>query len=294
VDQTGDVDEDSVPAASVGSADRAALGDVGNIEKGREPVNPTPDSSVSMWFAECGQGDPLVLLHPAPVDSRAFAANVDGLARHFHIYAPDRRGHGHTPDPGGPMSFELMASDTIRFLESVVGGPAHLLGYSDGAVVALLTAMRRPDLVRRLVFAAGVFHRDGWADGVLDNDADPPEFMRDSYAEISPDGREHFDVVMAKLADEHRHEPSLAERDLQTLATRTLIMVGDDDEVRLEHAVAMYRVIADAELAVVPGTSHGLLPEKPELCNQIITDFLGKDPVPTFAPIRRLASAVTT
>jgi pimeloyl-ACP methyl ester carboxylesterase len=240
-----------------------------------------------MWFDERGHGDPLVLLHPAPVDSRAFGANLDGLAEHFHVFTPDRRGHGHTPDPGGPMSFELMAADTIEFLETVVGGPAYLLGYSDGAVVALLTALHRPDLVRRLVCAAGVFHRDGWEAGVLDNDAAPPEFMRDSYAEISPDGREHFDVVMAKLADEHAHQPSLTERELHTLATRTLVMVGDDDEVRLEHALAMYRALPDAELAVVPGTSHGLLPEKPELCNRLIVDFLGNDPVPTFAPIRR-------
>lgn len=127
-----------------------------------------------------------------------------------------------------------MAADTVAFLETVVSRPAYLLGYSDGAIVALLVAMRRPDLVRRLVFAAAVFHRDGWVEGVLDDDDAPPEFMRDSYAEISPDGRGHFDEVMAELAAEHAREPSLSERDLQTITTRTLIMIGDDDEVRLE------------------------------------------------------------
>ncbi len=64
-------------------------------------------------------------------------------------------------------------------------------------------------------------------------------------------------------------------------------MVGDDDEVQLEHAITMYRNMPDAELAVVPGTSHGLLVEKPDLCNLILTEFLTKDPVPTYAPIRR-------
>jgi pimeloyl-ACP methyl ester carboxylesterase len=66
-----------------------------------------------------------------------------------------------------------------------------------------------------------------------------------------------------------------------------LVMVGDDDEVRLEHAVAMYPAIPDAELMVVPGTSHGLLVEKPDLCNNVIRGFLIDDPVPTSAPIRR-------
>lgn len=67
-------------------------------------------------------------------------------------------------------------------------------------------------------------------------------------------------------------------------------MVGDDDEVKLEHAVALYRALPDAELAVVPGTSHGLLVEKRELCNTMIVDFLTTEPVPTSAPIRRAST----
>lgn len=256
-------------------------------------VSATQPGNVAMWYDERGTGDPLVLLHPAGVDSRAFTPNLEALAQRFHVYAPDRRGHGRTPDVDGPTSFELMAQDTIAFLESVVGGSADLLGYSDGAVVGLLVARRRPDLVRHLVFVAGVFHRDGWAEEVLDTDQAPPDFMRDSYAEVSPDGREHFDVVVAKVAALHEHEPSLTPADLRTIAGRTLVMAGDDDEVRLEHAIEMYRALPDAELAIVPGTSHGLLAEKADLCHVLITDFLTKDPVPTLAPIRRRTTPTT-
>jgi pimeloyl-ACP methyl ester carboxylesterase len=67
-------------------------------------------------------------------------------------------------------------------------------------------------------------------------------------------------------------------------------MLGDDDEVTLEHAITLYRALPNAELAVIPGTSHGLLVEKPELCNTIIVDFLSKEPMPTFAPIRRASA----
>jgi pimeloyl-ACP methyl ester carboxylesterase len=256
----------------------------------RQDVAMTPttqDGRVQMWHAEYGQGEPLVMLHPALTDSRALATNYEGLSQVLRIYTPDRRGHGRTPDVEGPISFQSMAEDTIAFVESVVGGPAFLFGYSDGAVVALLVARRRPDLVRRLVFAAGVFHRDGWADGVLDHDEAPPDFMRESYAEVSPDGGEHYDVVVAKVAAEHTHEPSLTAEDLHTVSTRTLILVADDDEVRLEHAIAMYRNLPDAELAVVPGTSHGLMVEKPDLCNRLILSFLTEEAVETFAPIRR-------
>ncbi|HEY1323020.1 MAG TPA: alpha/beta hydrolase, partial [Streptosporangiaceae bacterium] len=139
-----------------------------------------------------------------------------------------------------------------------------------------------------LVFAADVFHRDGWQAGVLNGE--PPDFLKNSYAELSPDGIGHYQMVVAKLAEMHAHAPSFRPQDLGQLRCRTLIMVADDDEVRLEHAAEMYRSLPDAELAVVPGTSHGLLVEKPDLCNLLITEFFSKDPVQTFAPIRRATS----
>src|SRR5262245_58414534 len=115
-----------------------------------------------MWYADRGVGDPLVLLHPggAGVDSRALGPQVAAFADRFHVYTPEQRGHGRTADVSGPLSYEQMAADTIRFVEDVVGTPVLLFGVSDGAVVALTVALRRPDLVRRLVLAAGIFHRD--------------------------------------------------------------------------------------------------------------------------------------
>lgn len=244
---------------------------------------------VRSWYERYGSGEALVLLHPggAGVDARALGSNVGALAERFRVYTPERRGHGRTPDVEGPISFDAMAQDTVAFIESVVGEPAHLVGTSDGAIVGLLAALRRPDLVRRLVFVAGVFHRDGWEPQVIDPDNEPPEFLRRLYGELSPDGIDHYPAMVAKLAKMHQNEPTLTAPDLRALQSRTLVMVGDDDEVTLEHAIDMYRAIPDAELAVVPGTSHGLLVEKPALCNQLILDFLTTDPVPTMAPIRR-------
>lgn len=240
-----------------------------------------------LWYDERGSGEPLVLLHPggAGVDSRALAPQVAAFAQRFHLYLPEQRGHGRTPDIDGPLSFDQMADDTINFLELVVGQPTDLLGCSDGATLALIVALRRPDLVKRLVFAASVFHHAGWHDGVLDGE--PPGFLRESYGELSPDGADHYPVVVEKLAAMHAQEPTLSVSDLQGLGVRTLVLIADDDEVRFEHALEMFRSVRDAEFAVVPGTSHGLLVEKPDLCNLIIERFLTTEPNPTLAPIRR-------
>jgi pimeloyl-ACP methyl ester carboxylesterase len=246
---------------------------------------------VHTWYDEHGEGEPVVLLHPGGADARAWGPNLDALAAGFHVFTPERRGHGRTPDVDGPITYELMAQDAIAFLERVVSGPAHLVGCSAGASVALLVALRRPDLARRVVLISGVFHRDGWLPDAIDPDASPPEVLARGYAELSPDGPDHFPVVNGKLARLNWEEPTLAGSELSAVASQTLVMVGDDDEVKLEHAIAMYRGIPDAELAVVPGTSHGLLHEKPALCNRIIVDFLTTDPVPTIAPVRRASTA---
>lgn len=246
-------------------------------------------NGVRTWYEEKGAGPPLVLLHPGGADASAFGHSVGALSARFRTFTPERRGHGHTPDVNGPITFELMAEDTIRFLEQVVGSTARLVGYSDGAIVALLVALRRPDLVSHLVFVAGVFHFDGWLPGVLDPKREPPGFMATRYGEVSPDGLEHYPVVVEKLARMHATGPTLTSEDLAAIDCRTLVMVGDDDEVRFEHAVALYRALPRAEFAVIPGTSHGLLVEKPDLCNGLFVEFLCNEPVPTVAGIRRVA-----
>lgn len=229
-----------------------------------------------------------MLLHPGGVDARAFAPNLEPLGRHFRLLLPERRAHGHVADEDGPLSFERDATDMIAFIEEVVGGPARLLGCSDGGVVGLRVAARRPDLVERFAMVAAPFHRNGWADGVLDElDGEPPAFLAQSYGEVSPEGADHYPVLARKLAELHRREPAMTTEDLAAVDVRTLVMIADDDEVTIEHAAAAARALPLAELAVVPGTSHGLLWEKPALCHAILLDFLLGEPVPSLAPRRR-------
>jgi pimeloyl-ACP methyl ester carboxylesterase len=179
-----------------------------------------------------------------------------------------------------------MAADMVAFLESVVGGAARLVGYSAGAVVALLVAVRRPDLVRQLVLVSGGFHRDGW---LLPppSPGDVPQIIYDLHGEVSPDGAAHLAVVIDKIAASSSVEPDLTAADLTAIACRTLVLVGDDDAVSAEHSLAMFRALPAGELAVIPGASHCALQEKPALCTWLITDFLTTEQATTWMPIRR-------
>jgi pimeloyl-ACP methyl ester carboxylesterase len=244
--------------------------------------------AVKTWYDEHGEGEPLVLMHGGLVDARFFEPNLAPLAERFHVYTPERRGHGHTPDVNGSITYQLMADDTIAFLDEVVGGPADVVGHSDGAFVAMLVAIQRPELVKRLVMISGGYDKSGEAMPEMEFDVDQVvQFLGAAYGEVSPDGEAHFPVVAEKIGEMMKTEPHLDVAELAKVRQRSLVMFSDDDLMTLTHAVDMYDALPNAELAVVPGTSHFLTQEKPDLVNSIVLDFLTNEPVPTVAAIRR-------
>jgi len=248
---------------------------------------------VNTWYDEDGSGEPLVLLHGGLCTNETWGAQTPVFAERFRVIAPERRGHGHTADVPGPLTYDAMAADTIGFLDKVVGRPAHLVGWSDGDIVSLLVAMARPDLVNKMVVIGTNYDVDGLAAGVDEMFAsmapDSPDMamFRSLYEMHSPDGPDHWPVVFGKFGEMAQREPHIPPDELGHISNRTLVVVGDDDMISLEHSVSLFRLLPNAELAVVPGTSHALGMEKPELLNRLVLDFLEHEPVATFLPIRR-------
>ena len=251
---------------------------------------------VRTWYEVEGHGEPVVLLHGGLCTNEIWGQQRADFAANHRTFLPERRAHGHTPDVEGPLSYHDMAQDTIDFLASLVGGPAHLVGWSDGGIVALLVAIARPELVRKIVVTGANFKpapQIGPTEMLDELTADAPgmEMFRSMYEAASPDGAEHWPVVVGKMAEMLRTEPDIPIEDLGSISAPTLVLVGDDDFVSLEHTIELYRAIPNSELAVVPGTSHAHFMEKPSLINRIVLDFLDNDPVPTMVPVRRAAAS---
>ncbi|MFC0108168.1 alpha/beta fold hydrolase [Kibdelosporangium aridum] len=238
-------------------------------------------NGVRSWYDVRGEGEPLVLLHGGFSDSRDFDDNLLKLASKFKIYLLDRRGHGRTPDVEGPVSIEMLVGDVAAFIDEVVGEPAHLAGYSSGGFVALAVAVKRPDLVRKLVLVSTAYDKDGWM-FLPEPDAELPPQLVDRYAEVSPDGRDHMPVVVRKFAEMEAGE-SLKPAEV---TSPTLILVADDDMIHLRHIIDMYEAIPKAQLGIVPATSHLLFWERPELVTRLVEEFLTIQPAPMM-PIRR-------
>ena len=231
-----------------------------------------------VWHEVTGGGTPVVLLHGGFSGASAFFAQTPVIAQAgYRVHVPERRGHAHTPDIEGPLTYSIMADDTVAYLEAQVRGPAALVGWSDGAVVALLVAQRRPELVDRMVLIGQYYNSAGRAPNdqieALLASPEAMNFLRAGYDPYSPDGPEHFSVIYAKMVEMIRTEPEIDLAALADVHVPTLVMQGDRDLVTVEHSSAVVAALPDARLAVLPGT-HGLPIESPDTVNPLLLSFL--------------------
>jgi len=207
------------------------------------------------------------------------------------VFANERQGHGRTPDTDAPLSYERMATDTIAFLEYVVEEPAHLVGWSDGGNVALLIALERPDLVRKVVTIGSNYHTSGMvSQGALDPEEPGLAMLRSLHQANSPNGPDHWPVFVGKINEMWQNFRVDAAR-LSAISAPTLVMSGDDDAISLEHTIDLYRSIPDSALAVIPHASHLVPMEQPDRLNALILHFLQNEPPATIMPFRRAPSA---
>jgi len=236
-------------------------------------------NGVHTYYEVHGEGDPVVMLHGGLCTIETWGAQTEALAQQYKVYLPERRGHGRTADVDGPITYQNMADDTIAFMDALGITNAHVIGWSDGASIGLIVALKRPDLVKKLIFLGAAANLAGSSPMFIEMskhmtlESMPPMLVA-AYDAVSPDGPGHMQVVFTKLVELYQKEPSHDLTELEQVKCPTLVMLGEDDVPTVEHAAAIARAIPDSQLAVVPGTDHAVAWEKPELVNRLFLDFL--------------------
>ena len=232
-------------------------------------------------------GEAVVLLHGGLSKTSSWDyIMVPPLEDEFHVFAYDRTAHGFTGDQPGSLHFDFQTLEAIAYLEDVVKEPAHLIGWSDGGNIALKVAIARPDLVKSIVAIGANYHFSGVMQAF-----DDPEISEDDQAEynlISPDAPHTLLEKTIRMHAIWESEPTLTLEDISTIQCPVLVLVGDDDVINHSHTIALFEALPLGQLAVIPGTSHIVVKEKPGLMNAVIVQFLEGLSYPnTRSPVRR-------
>lgn len=227
-----------------------------------------------------GAGPPVVLLHGG-FCSAAVMRPVGEQLRGYTVIAPERPGHGRTPDRPGPLSYADSLSDTLAHLDALGIGPAHVVGFSDGAILGLLLARDHPERVRSLVAISANLHPgpEVWAaDDPRTDDAmeDAGRLLRLEHEALSPEPPGHADDLLARLSTMWRSEPQIGPTSLADVGVPTLVMAADRDTIALDHTRLVADSVPGAQLCVVPGATHMLVRERPRLVGLVVAEFLAE------------------
>jgi len=229
---------------------------------------------------------PLVLMHGGgSTIETSFEQYLPLLAKTRRVVAFDQQGHGRTADVDRPFSFEQSADDAAALLHHLKIEQADFFGYSNGGTIALQIAIRHPKLVRRLVVMSANFKRDGlppefWEGMKHAKLSEMPAELRDAYAHLSPHP-ERLQSFHDKCVQRMLNFKDVPAEALRSIEAPALIIVGDADVVRPEHAVEMFRVMRNAKLAILPNTDHMSIVKNVEAQSQMIEAFLQQEsPLP--------------
>jgi len=246
-------------------------------------------NGLKMYYEIHGAGEPLVLLHGGVGASEMFSPVLPGLAENRQIVAVHLQAHGRTADIDRPLSFELMADDIAALMKHLGIERADIMGYSLGGGVALQTAIRHPDVVRKLVFISTPFKRDGFYPEVLENMAqmgpEAAKFMKQSpLYQLYPDA--DWAVLFTKLGDLLRQDYDWS-KDVAAIKSPVMIVFADADAVRTAHVIEFFALLGGgrrdagldgsgrptARLAILPGMTHYDILSFPALA-AFVTTFL--------------------
>jgi pimeloyl-ACP methyl ester carboxylesterase len=249
-------------------------------------------NGINLYFEIHGAGRPLILLHGGLGAIEMFGANLEALAKGHRVIAVDLQGHGRTADIDRPIRVALMADDIAALITHLGLERPDIMGYSLGGGVALLTAIRHPDVVGKLVVVSTPFRRDGFYPDILAQQGQVNAAMADAmkqtpmyqlYSRLAPrpaDWARLLDKIGEAMKQDYDYSKEIA-----ALKATTLIVAGDADIFPPAHAVAMFGLLGggqrdgswdgsgrpkSARLAILPGVTHYTIFSDPALAATVI------------------------
>jgi pimeloyl-ACP methyl ester carboxylesterase len=240
-------------------------------------------NGLEVGYRVSGAGPPLVMLHGATsLGHEDFAAQLPLLSKTFQVFLPDARGHGTTRwDAANGFRYDWLVDDLEAFADALGLESFHIVGFSMGAMTALMFAARRPERLWTMVVAGITTQREPRA-SVARRLMDPERIDRDDQPFSELLARRHDEGqgvgawrrLLPAIAADVAIQPLLTARDLRRISVPAMVCCGDRDPfVPADHAWGISRLLPDGRLFVVPGSGHEIMSRRPALFNQALGDF---------------------
>jgi pimeloyl-ACP methyl ester carboxylesterase len=234
---------------------------------------------ITMYFEACGSGQPLILLHGGFGSADIWNNQIPVFSEQYYVVAPDSRSQGRTTDSDAPLSYHLMAEDTIHLMDYLGIKSAYIVGWSDGGIIGIDMAIHHPERIKALVAFGANISPQGYQDSFLEyvrnaTIEDIKLIVGSKYIEMMPNP-ERLPIILEKIKTLYFTEPNFTQEELAGIKVLTLILDGQTETViRTDHAQEIANSISNAKLIILPNIGHNAVTENPELWNNAVLDFL--------------------
>lgn len=222
---------------------------------------------IELHYQEKGSGEPLILLHGNGEDCSYFKNQMDYFHKKFRVIALDTRGHGKSPRGSSPFTIEQFSHDLYGFMNARQIPRAVILGFSDGANIAMKFAMSHPEMVKALILNGGNLN----SKGVKRTTQIPIELgykIAKLFATKSPEAKRNAELLGLMV-----NEPNIKPSELSKITMPTLVICGTKDMIKESHSKEIAANIPGAKLKIIRG-NHFIASSRPAEFNQAVDDFL--------------------
>ena len=234
-----------------------------------------PINGIRLWYAEFGQGAPVILLHGGLANSNYWGLQVRALAPTCHVVVLDSRGHGRSSRNDTPIGYDAMAADVLALMDYLHLTRAAIVGWSDGAIIGLDIAIHHPERITRLY----AFAANSNPSGVKEVSRSPvftafAARAATEYAQLSPTPGQ-FKQFVAAIEHMWATQPNFTDAQLKGIAVPVWIVDADHDEaIKRENTDLMASLIPGAGELILPEVSHFAFLQDPAMFNTTLLQFL--------------------
>jgi len=238
---------------------------------GMAPVN-----DIKMYYAEYGEGDPILFIHGGLGSADVWGYQVAEFAKDHLVIVADSRGHGRSTRSEQPFGYDLMTSDYVALLDYLKLDKVTLVGWSDGGIIGIDMAMRNPEKLTRVIAQAANVTTNGLKADVMNNKTfnNYINAAGEAYRKLSPTPNE-YDAFVTQISAMWGSQPAWTTGDLGKIKVPVTLAIGDHDEaIKLDHTEMMARQIPGSKLVILKDASHFAMLQDPEGYNAMIREAM--------------------